>query len=833
MFDFKQIATIILFAILLSPLTTIAFEYNWEINDTPEGQESFTPIPPTQIEILGESVEIPNHSAAIDLREKYNIYVDTTFSSRYTYLLLKIINRMPHINRNKSLWTISPNHIHNDIDIQLHNDADIVNISEYAFTYSNPLLADIDNTRGILYSNRLFKAVIRYITHHGTKFREIRKIMNHRYGITFQYHGYEEITKNTTAENYDRFQEFKPEEIINLITILEQFPEGMRKIEGLTYLLRRRDGLLHPLYPNAGAVAWPTEHYIEFMENAFKNSTLNQTHRLIAHEKAHFLWHYKFDKQLKNDWTKLGGWYKTENDQWRTTQQIEFVTSYAHGINPNEDMAESIAFYITNPNKLKSQAPEKYEFIKNRIMHGTRYISKIREDLTFKVYNLWPDYIYPGKVVKSQIKIIGEPNQDKNVEIIITLHSENQLDHASEAQMRITSEKGTDIDISLTPINKNGNQIQSSNILKTNFTLSKFAASGNWILNYGLVLSDKHGNRRYTHDTDFGWHFHVNNTLADCEPPKYISQSMKASLKPAINHNGIPYQILTLSFDVEDKNLIRYSSVSLINEHTETYSLWCSAGFSENDITIKIIENKKIAKIIIQKNIPNYTANGIYKVSMIRITDIARNTTHVFFKTHQDDSDYNTDEPPYEILIKTTNPDIKKPELDVNNIFVDAKPVNPENLNGETIVNVKFSVKDNNSGYNGGYITLRDPNGNTHGFYIYADEDMYFKGDPTIYKQYEWTITLPEGSAPGIWGISEINITDKAQNTAKYDFTEIVQFDVDTQISKDLNNDGKINILDLIIIANNFGNTSGKGDVNNDNTINILDLIEVSNAFTK
>ena len=59
-------------------------------------------------------------------------------------------------------------------------------------------------------------------------------------------------------------------------------------------------------------------------------------------------------------------------------------------INPNEDMAESISYYIVNPDKLRSRSPAKYEFIQNRVMHGTRYISKIREDLTFEVYNLYP-----------------------------------------------------------------------------------------------------------------------------------------------------------------------------------------------------------------------------------------------------------------------------------------------------------------------------------------------------------------------------------------------------------------------------------------------------------
>ena len=59
-------------------------------------------------------------------------------------------------------------------------------------------------------------------------------------------------------------------------------------------------------------------------------------------------------------------------------------------------MAESIAYYLVTPDKLRSRSPAKYEFIQNRIMHGVRYISQIREDLTFQVYNLYPDFVYPA-----------------------------------------------------------------------------------------------------------------------------------------------------------------------------------------------------------------------------------------------------------------------------------------------------------------------------------------------------------------------------------------------------------------------------------------------------
>ena len=88
---------------------------------------------------------------------------------------------------------------------------------------------------------------------------------------------------------------------------------------------------------------------------------------------------------------------------WTTSKQTEFVSAYAHGKNPNEDMAESISYFIVNPDALKSRAMGKYEFIRDRIMQGTIYISTLSDQFTFKVYNLYPDYVYPGKIKRLEV----------------------------------------------------------------------------------------------------------------------------------------------------------------------------------------------------------------------------------------------------------------------------------------------------------------------------------------------------------------------------------------------------------------------------------------------
>ena len=80
--------------------------------------------------------------------------------------------------------------------------------------------------------------------------------------------------------------------------------------------------------------------------NSFGNTNESfGTLRLILHEKTHFLWEFAFSDEIKNDWIALGGWYKDPNADsgWSTTKDTEFVSAYAHAINPNEDMAESVA----------------------------------------------------------------------------------------------------------------------------------------------------------------------------------------------------------------------------------------------------------------------------------------------------------------------------------------------------------------------------------------------------------------------------------------------------------------------------------------------------------
>ena len=74
--------------------------------------------------------------------------------------------------------------------------------------------------------------------------------------------------------------------------------------------------------------------------------------------------------------------------------------------------------------------------------------------------------------------------------------------------------------------------------------------------------------------------------------------------------------------------------------------------------------------------------------------------------------------------------------------------------------------------------------------------------------------------------------------TSQGDTTKTAEVSTKTTIEPvpwDLNADGKINILDLVSVANQFGESGEglSGDVNMDGTVNILDLVAVANQFGK
>jgi hypothetical protein len=777
-----------MFLVQLTQAST--FTYHWEIDETPSGQESVSLPEPIEVEIEGSGIKASlSDSAATKLASKYKIFLSPQWDSEKAYLLLKTLNDMPTAynyfyqdNFRPSYWILSDTHITHDIQFGVEiRGIKFVFIASEAFSYANPLIAKIDGIRGRFFSKRLHRAIVQYITDHGKNWltKDLLKI---RYGVSVDIPDYVELTQTTTNEHAGRFDQFKPEELISIISMLEEYPSGMISTPGLKYLVRRLDGTLHPLYPDAAAVAWTSAGYIEFMESAFKGGITKYTQRLILHEKAHFLWHYLFDEQLKTDWIELGGWFQ-EGDKWFTTKQTEFVSGYAHAHNPDEDMAESISYYIVNPNKLRSRSPAKYEFIQNRVMHGTRYISKIREDLTFEVYNLYPDYIYPGKIVSVDITVEGEPEEDKLVTVEIETYTENELDYGNVIDVGCYNDN-IGFSIFLSPIDESGNAIDKGYRFRGQTTVSKHLKSGYYVSHQITVGDDNHNDRHHS-EKDYGWQLYIDNPLEDLHPPEYVPNSARLSLSDATTDKGEHYQIITATWQVKDDLGIDGNNAGNLNDSVlETYSRY---GYAE----VKKWENN-IATLECNFNMPHYMPSGEYQLNYIYITDIASNTRMVWFSDRNEvqidayDRSYVwIDEEPAKITLETNTPDFQPATLDLNRITINATPTNPEFPDGETIVDISFYIKDNISGYDHSGLYLRDPNGAVYYSIHYGGADypekhnhLYFQGEPNVFRKYTETVVLPKGSIPGTWGLQEMFVVDKAGNRITHDFTEIVRFEI-------------------------------------------------------
>ncbi len=768
------------------------FRYHWELDETPSGQETVSIPEPIEIEIedTGEKAYLSN-SASIRLADRYKVYLSPEWDADKASILLQAIEDMTadfHTFAffDPAYWILSDLHVPQDIilgDVAA-NGLRTITIAAEAFTYARPFVAKIDGIRGRYFSKRLWRALLRFATYRpgsGIDHHAIDTMLDKNYGVTVDVPDYFALT----GEPANSFGEFTYEEILAVMMMFEEYPSGMHVTPGLKYLIRRAPGTLHPTNSKAAAVANTMAGYIEFTDLAFKDGISHETQRIILHEKAHFLWAYLFDNQLKEDWIALGGWYQKDG-RWLTTNQLEFVSDYAHGENPNEDMAESIAYYIVSPDKLRSRAPAKYEFIQNRIMHGTRYISRIREDLTFVVYNLYPDYVYPGQIVRVDVTVEGEPEEDKQVTIEIQTHTENELDLSTGGYVRcrmFNPGRGrfTQFGVYLTPINAAGGYASGtqSNVLRGFKRLHKFSRKGYYTIT-SMNTTDANGLTRYN-SADFGFQLYIDNPLEDLQEPEYVPNSATLSVSDAFTDKNEHYYLVTATYLIrEDKALKdKFATIELGGSESDSdYRFFRSDGaprwFGSSSSLVSVTGD--IWKLKSTLQMPHYRPGGEYEFTRVRFSDYVGSTKYVYLP--------DVDEHIQKVTIQTKTPDTLPPTLDINRITVDAEATNPNAPNGETDVTVEFYVKDDVSGYASGSIVIRDPLGGERSYGHSGTDNyphtsgLYFQGDPTVFRKYTTDFRLPVGSIPGVWGVIGIRVSDKAGINIYHDFTEITRFEI-------------------------------------------------------
>ncbi len=740
------------------------FHYHWELSDENyEYEYSANDNIADTIEYLGEDIDILNSSSSKVLKEKYNIVLinnENTWTNELATRLLKAVESIPHYKwSNIRKLSLTSNFLADDIKINNNN----ITISEKAFFYASDKLVKLNNQRGRFFSKRLFQALVILFTNYGKNKKNIKKILLDKFSLVIDIDNY----KKLTGEHADNFQSFYNSELIKIIHAMSEMPQGYYKIPGLKYLVRRKDGHPHPLYPSAAAVAWPrganTDSYIEFMDKAFSSGSEDSTHRLILHEKSHFLWKNVFIQEVRDDWADLGGWYENPDvsSGWSTSHQTDFVTPYAHNINPNEDMAESLAHYVLNPEKLRSVAPDKFEFIKERIMNGYRYVSMIREDLTFQVLNLFPDYDFPGKIEMVDVKTHGGNLEDKRVEIIIRLRDKEGIDDGAErAYARIFSPNNTYKDVYFYPHNGD------DHTLKGTFSIDKNSKRGYWKME-NITIYDRNLNTRMESITDYGFKLFINNKIEDLNPPTYIKNSLAINKIEKIEKQKQLFDI-KVQWEINEDIAMKkrhpvYANLIYLDDR-ELYPISAYGNY-----------NKQTSKASVNFELNEYFPSGTYAISYIHMEDQALNKKGQYF----------SNDPKHEkmkkITLSTRNGDLEAPSLDTNKIAIKSDPINPTSPDGRTKVHIVFYAKDDKSGIGTVYYKLRNPLGKIYFNYFYHSNfyTKFFNGDPTIEKRYDIKTTLPRGSAPGKWVLLEMVLVDKAGNIKTYNFLETVHFQLE------------------------------------------------------
>jgi len=215
-----------------APDSTSGFFYHWEQDDTSVSEYSSYINEPLEIIFLDEKIVIPDDSASEKLLKNYGILlsnegIDWQFED--TYALLKTIDDIPQVTNNSkqdvtSKWILINEHIDNDIRIIEDETITIVEISVDIFENSNPKIVQIDGEKGKYFSYRLHHALVWFVTDEGNDLDAVEYILKNEFGVSTNISDYNKLTKSTTNESEQSFQQFHPWELLEIINTFQEMP---------------------------------------------------------------------------------------------------------------------------------------------------------------------------------------------------------------------------------------------------------------------------------------------------------------------------------------------------------------------------------------------------------------------------------------------------------------------------------------------------------------------------------------------------------------------------------------------------------------------------------
>ncbi|SIO73743.1 sporozoite invasion-associated protein 1 (SIAP1) [Babesia microti strain RI] len=754
------------------------YTFSWRLQNTTQyGIETVSTVPKDESSLSNTSTinnyeKIEASDAAAKLEHMFGIELHGVWGSEYSYRLLSVLMEFQFLRSNKDKpqhWSLVDNDLYpGDVRVVEEENSryeKMISISKNAFKYAIKKTHERKHN-GNYFSRRLFKAVIRATC--------LDSVVKMKY-LFSKLHGVEilepseldtmaHMGKPITNYSWRDYQSwFKhPEELIELATSWSEYPAGFHRIKGLKYLLRRMDGLVNPEQPTAPAIAYPrgpdTDSYIEFMESGFYRYP--DISKLVLHELGHFIDMNTLTLELQMDWQRIGGWYNDSNDPdgWSTRQQTQFVSSYAHKKNPQEDFASSLADYLLNPKKLMTRAPDKYNWIKKSVMGGAHYVTKSSHEFT--VLNLGsPNFIYPGRIGSIVITVTGGERDNKFVNWNFKLISRQQS-CATSLSFRLFSTIGTFVDIYLRPKGaKCGNTFEGTQVFNSS------VKRGVWTTDQ-IEITDQNGLQRFVGAADFGLRVWINNVHEDFQDPVTIKESIKFNLV-----HDVAGPILRVNYLVRDDGILKNPGASYATINGDGYAQHSLFGYSDIPTQSPLWTGSKPStqcntvqedaylncyavsvNVVLSKN----ARSGKYSLAGLTTMDTAGNSEML---------QWGNNEGPYIMYTSSGVADTNQPEL--KDITVTSNPTNIDKIDGETKVEISFKIRDQESGISTVWFRIRDPFGTE--ILLYPPEFDTSSNDwMTINKIH----LLPRGSVPGVWHLNSIYVEDNAGNATRATLTE-------------------------------------------------------------
>jgi hypothetical protein len=690
--------------------------------------------------------------------------------------------------KKRSFWTLTKEYLENDIEIVEEDEAIKVRITEAAFRYAALAPAEIDGVRGNFISERLLLALARFITRNGADRAALRQIFSYRFGINIGdgLWEVERITSQTTKESEASFQLFTGEELLKLAVAFAQLPKISESSSDTIVLLRRRNAVPHPKFKWFNPIVSYSDSaqyrpYIEIAREAFLRPSSEllkdptQTGKeiflsgLVA-AMAGIMWDRTLSQELRNAWISENDWsYDTDAEEWKNSNPTEVGAMLTVGIkeyDPQGDFSTSVAKYLQNPEELKFRSPKRFEFLKLYIMHGMRYVTKFRDDLKFKVINLRPDFSYPGKIKSISVVVTGsQPDLKANLQI--NLEGSDPMEHGAQyAQVYVRNRTTQEaLVLSAYAVNPDPEYGTSLTLFGSN-CIPRGQAGGDYDL-LAISLTDSVGNTRYQFSDTLKFKFKLSQPPPLPDPAALIPDSLKLTLTSS-EVEGVKVPTFELDFDVTNpEQLLLPLQYLAATSHTSSAP------------RLLTTVNKAGSRVHVSMAASPYIPSGMYGIYQMLLLSSYKGLQYNF--SILDASPGFLSMPLVEL--ENSKSDMQPPELNLNSIGLSAQPVNPNKLNGATNVYVNLRSRDLLSGVSDIAYCLRSPLDRLSCAGVMRDgSNQGILPDGTDqWTDYHGTLQLPAGSAPGIWGLDYIYLSDRVGNMVIQRFTETVKFRVESR----------------------------------------------------